>query len=340
MELSEHSVTRLRNYTYTSQDDSYISKALYYICDKIIDYIPKWISPNVITLCGLGIVSFSSIILFFYQSIYSYLFCASCLFAYQLLDVLDGMQGKRTNMYTNPTTEIFDHGCDSITLLLTIFNSIQIFNITTTPMALFFALPICSIFYFSTWEHLHTKVMRFRAGLGNPEESLLITQLLFLLMSVCPDLRTDEIFMSILVAGGFTISLFYLYLIYTKTINHIIDNKSMRYAKHITLLPMILNWSLGLYSWLFVTNPLWLVLTIGVPWVYSVFKLIWAEITDTNPDLASIFFVYLIHFITPNYGIFLTLPMYVFSFCRGVSIVCYYLSMEYFWAIPVQQVKV
>lgn len=53
--------------------------------------------------------------------------------AYEFFDALDGQQGKRVGMYTNATTELFDHGCDSITTVLSAIIFMHALNLLVSP---------------------------------------------------------------------------------------------------------------------------------------------------------------------------------------------------------------
>ena len=237
-------------------------------------------------------------------------------------------------MYTNPTTEIFDHGCDSIVMLLTLFNSVQIFGLTPL-MTVLLAVPIMSVFYFSTWEHLHTKVMQFRAGIGNPEESLSLTEIMYLLIYFNPELRESDIFHFTMISSVFGMAMIYMYFSWWQTVygTEKLD-RVQKYVRNITLLPLGLNVLLAFWGYLFIDSPLTLLMTFGVPWVYSIFKLIWAEITGLHMDIASNIFIHLIAFVSTSYSLFLTIPIYLISFTRCVKTVCRYLNMQYWWTIP------
>ena len=131
---------KIKNYRYVGLDDSIICNVYYAICYRILEYIPKWLSPNIITLCGLAAVMASTMLLFMFSWLLSFGALAGisalCLLTYQLCDTLDGRQAKRLNMYHNATTELFDHCCDSIVLTFSFFNSIYIFGLNNIPITI------------------------------------------------------------------------------------------------------------------------------------------------------------------------------------------------------------
>src|SRR5579883_1816717 len=114
------------NYHYVSVDYSILAPYYRKICNYTINFIPLNISPNVLTLIGLfGIIASTFITIFlkdFFGLLITCIICSLLLFFYQIMDTLDGMQCKRVNMYYNPTAEIFDHGCDSITTCCVLYN--------------------------------------------------------------------------------------------------------------------------------------------------------------------------------------------------------------------------
>lgn len=46
---------------------------------------------------------------------WAYYICALGLFTYQALDAIDGKQARRTNS-SSPLGELFDHGCDCVSI--------------------------------------------------------------------------------------------------------------------------------------------------------------------------------------------------------------------------------
>lgn len=86
------------------------------LAEAIVQYIPKTIAPNTITVIGtiIHIIGNMSLIL---QgrgaelSPLSLLFFALCVFSYYTLDNIDGKQARRTHN-SSPLGMCMDHGCD------------------------------------------------------------------------------------------------------------------------------------------------------------------------------------------------------------------------------------
>jgi hypothetical protein len=316
--LPKSAVDRILNYPYASNDQSIFVKYIKNICRYIIDLIPTTISPNVITTTGLCLVLFSTIIQHVFVSVYSALFAALSLFIYQLLDDLDGMQGKRTNMYNNPTTEIFDHGCDSINMVLTVLNVISIFGINYY-LSVLLLLSSLTIFYMPTWEHRHTGVMNFRSGGANPTESLLMTQLSFVLAALFPSIKCYTVHLII------TLGVFFTAL---KCIRDSFNTINKPDAVN-TLIPLIVTYIYGAFVVYHEQN----ILLITIPWLTATLELIWAEITYLNYNLVPFLCILSLQITLKSYSLILTVPLYMYQFLTHVWEVCYYYKMPHWYSL-------
>jgi hypothetical protein len=99
----------------------------------VLDHIPLWVAPNLITLAGLICTVVTNVIMMYYcpkleghAPTWAYWANGICFFLYQTLDAVDGKQARRTGS-SGPLGLLFDHGCDainttvsSLTLLATI----------------------------------------------------------------------------------------------------------------------------------------------------------------------------------------------------------------------------
>ncbi len=155
-------------YVYRSSDDSLIYPHLRPLFSKLVMVFPPWLSPNIVTCFGL----LCSVVNFIMWSFYSpligplsvsdsprWVFAASAvlMMGYFSFDALDGQQGRRTGQYSAafacPTTELFDHGSDSLNNVILAVAGCAVLglcnNIWSGPAMLFGAL---SVFHFATWE--------------------------------------------------------------------------------------------------------------------------------------------------------------------------------------------
>lgn len=161
--ISAEGLGRLKEYKYRGVDHSLIYKLMYPMVIAIANRLPLWIAPNLITLTGLLCMTAAYVLLCGVLSpdlataapAWVYVACAVAKFLYQVLDELDGKQARRTAS-SSPMGELFDHGCDALSCMLT----------TTTIAAAmqlgagwwFWALnaAVFGAFYATIWEQLHT----------------------------------------------------------------------------------------------------------------------------------------------------------------------------------------
>ena len=128
--LSTESLENLKNFKYKSTNESIIYNKLMSPClNKLINYIPTFIAPNLITLTSLFFNIFASIISYMDGRFdFSHKLNRSTCFIiggfqllYQILDNLDGKQARRTGNST-PFGMLMDHGCDVFTNIFTSYN--------------------------------------------------------------------------------------------------------------------------------------------------------------------------------------------------------------------------
>jgi len=116
----------VRNYKYKGSCDS-----LYYIyiqsplCDWLVDKLPLWLAPNLITLIGFGF-NLATYILMVY--LYGFttegpidgwfvVWSGLSYMIYTTLDNMDGKQARRTGS-GSPLGMLFDHGLDACTAVI------------------------------------------------------------------------------------------------------------------------------------------------------------------------------------------------------------------------------
>lgn len=328
-------IDKLRNYVYKSEDESVIAPYYTEFAYHILAFIPLWVSPNVISLIGLSFVIFSSLLnLFFSASISFTTLCfinVGCLFAYQMCDILDGRQAYRLTMETNPTTDVFDHGCDSVVLVLACLNSVWILDITFQAAAMLLFLTTCTLFYLPTWQNLHTKCMVFRSGLCNPTESLVAIQVSFLLTGLFPSLfRSSELFhfVAIICLG--------IYCVICAIDSHdqtLVNGDKVAYKSE-TLFPLTLLWTIGLLSLQWDVSIYYKIITVAVPWLITIMDLTWSEMSGVIFNLPSMVIIIMLHFFVGYKLLIFSIPVYFIQCTFIVNTICGALKMKYFWSVP------
>ncbi len=119
--ISEQGQRVLPDYEYKGTDRSIFYK---YVsspgCNVIVEYIPNWVAPNLITFLGLMVMVFGHVVILRHSpdltgdlpSWVCYLQAVVGL-TYQTMDNLDGKQARRTGT-SSPLGLIFDHGIDAL----------------------------------------------------------------------------------------------------------------------------------------------------------------------------------------------------------------------------------
>ena len=176
-------LSNLSKYKYNSVDKSLSSKILNHYWNFCMYFIPKWIAPNLITFIGLMLNVSAFVLITIYrlcitnagQGIPSWLgiYSALCIWFYSTLDNLDGKQARRTNT-SSPLGELFDHGCDSVNILLGSWIQINAMGLTNTADAFLMVIIACVGFFTSTWEHFHTSIL-YLGYVSGPSEGIILS---------------------------------------------------------------------------------------------------------------------------------------------------------------------
>mmetsp|Transcript_9729 Transcript_9729/g.14817 ORF Transcript_9729/g.14817 Transcript_9729/m.14817 type:complete len:117 (+) Transcript_9729:194-544(+) len=97
------------------------------VANRLVNYLPETLAPNVITLCGFIFSTLPFFVLFWnfgtkFQNEdgmeiprWFFLFEAVCYFLYRMFDEMDGKQARRTKN-SSPLGLLFDHGCDAFSM--------------------------------------------------------------------------------------------------------------------------------------------------------------------------------------------------------------------------------
>ncbi|KAK2155793.1 hypothetical protein LSH36_231g03016 [Paralvinella palmiformis] len=122
--LTPGQLRRLTEHKYSAEGVSLVEPTMQHFWRWLVEQIPLWWAPNALTLVGLIVNVLTTLILVFYSPdakqempVLPLLLCALGLFIYQSLDAIDGKQARRTNS-ASALGELFDHGCDSVSTVL------------------------------------------------------------------------------------------------------------------------------------------------------------------------------------------------------------------------------
>ncbi|XP_063811018.1 choline/ethanolaminephosphotransferase 1 [Pseudophryne corroboree] len=166
--LSRHQLKKLEEHRYQSCGKSLLEPLMQGFWEWLVGQVPSWIAPNLITIIGLSINIFTTVVLACYcptateqAPTWTYISCAVGLFVYQSLDAIDGKQARRTNSST-PLGELFDHGCDSLSTVFVVLGTCIAVQLGTHPDWMFFCcFAAMFMFYCAHWQTYVSGILRF-----------------------------------------------------------------------------------------------------------------------------------------------------------------------------------
>lgn len=120
--ITKEGLEQLRKYEYTSGGLTWFEKRIDVFWEWIVSFTPRNIAPNLMTISGwvFMCLSYGNMLrydLTFDKDIprWCFFFAAFCIFAFVILDSIDGKQARRTKG-GSPLGQLIDHGCDSFTM--------------------------------------------------------------------------------------------------------------------------------------------------------------------------------------------------------------------------------
>lgn len=183
--LSNAQLKRLSEHKYSCSSVSFFDKCLQPWWTWLVEKLPIWLAPNLITIVGLFINIITTLILVGYAPDaksevprWACFLCALGLFIYQSLDAIDGKQARRTNS-ANPLGELFDHGCDSISTVFVALSACIAIQLGHYPGWMFFqCFCAMTLFYCAHWQTYVSGTLRFgRIDVTEAQFSIMTIQL-------------------------------------------------------------------------------------------------------------------------------------------------------------------
>ncbi|CAI5452979.1 unnamed protein product [Caenorhabditis angaria] len=167
--LTQEELQRLDEHVYSAVDTSWLDElCMKEFWNRVVEYYPLWVAPNLLTLVGLIINLTTVLILSFYcptatetAPSWAYFTAALGLFIYQTLDATDGKQARRIGA-SSPLGELFDHGCDSASQVFVTLNVCYALQLGSVKCGVFVTCLISvSLFYTAHWSTYCTGQLRF-----------------------------------------------------------------------------------------------------------------------------------------------------------------------------------
>lgn len=163
--LSTNALQGIASYKYVSGSYTWLDLQMNHYWNWVVEFLPLWMAPNLITLLGTCSIILSTFLLLYYSPHleeeaprWVYVLCGCCVFFYQTFDAIDGKQARRTKS-SSPLGQLFDHGCDALCTHLCILSSICAMGVGATEFAYSVVALVGFTFFLAQWEEYHTGTM-------------------------------------------------------------------------------------------------------------------------------------------------------------------------------------
>ncbi|KAL8589233.1 hypothetical protein ACOMHN_017034 [Nucella lapillus] len=166
--LSETQLKRLYEHKYSAGGTSLLEPYLQPFWRWLVEQMPLWVAPNLLTIAGLIVNIVTTMVLIYYSPdaksevpAWALVMAAMGLFVYQSLDAIDGKQARRTNS-SSPLGELFDHGCDSVSMVFVTLGASMVLNLGhESNWLLFINLMGHFLFYCAHWQTYVSGTLKF-----------------------------------------------------------------------------------------------------------------------------------------------------------------------------------
>ena len=163
--LSEADLINLDLYEYHGGEYTFVDNILNPFWLKVAYMFPEWFAPNLITLSGLLINVFATIVVCYFDPellgvapAWVYILAGICIQIYAVFDAADGKQARRLKA-SSPLGQIFDHGCDAVNLIFIIVTCCSCFGMGRGRMTAALVVSMCSIFVIAQVIEYKTNVL-------------------------------------------------------------------------------------------------------------------------------------------------------------------------------------
>ena len=164
--ITEKGIQSIKHHKYVGGAYTSLDNKMNKFWTALLDYMPTFISPNLITFIGNFSYIFSVLLLMkdgsdfeLEKPRFNYFLCGLVMLFYQTMDALDGKQARRLGKST-PLGQLVDHGSDCITATFIMYNVLSCFRIENDNVIVM----LCSFmmvltFYYANWAEYFTGVL-------------------------------------------------------------------------------------------------------------------------------------------------------------------------------------
>jgi phosphatidylglycerophosphate synthase len=241
LQFSDEQIVSLTQWEYQFDDLEYLGTYLHPFWNMLLQYVPRWLSPNIITLCGLLV---DMILIYVVVNYYTPAIIPIIIVAMFFVSTLDALDGKQARLLNHNTTfgELLDHGIDIVTMFVNIYVSLRVLGLEHQHNTATYIL-VNNIFFSTHVDAYRTGVVVLPKYFG-PNGSMVVVYMLYIL----------SIFIDI---GSYVNE----YIVVTLTVAHVIfcvakykiesdsNPKNIIFIQAAYLLPLtIVNGDVSLYS--------------------------------------------------------------------------------------------
>ena len=180
--IDEQYVDNVINYKYSGGDKSILYRfVINPFCNCLVNYLPKWLAPNVITVSGFFFNLFNLILTSYYTGMkggdpvpsWVCIVCAISYTTYIIFDYTDGKQARRLKA-SSPLGLLFDHGTDACTTFYATIVTGSIIYYSNIYQYIIIYIPLSCTFFINTWEEYYVGELVLPEINGVAEGTLLI----------------------------------------------------------------------------------------------------------------------------------------------------------------------
>ena len=165
--LTKEGMENIRNHKYKGGEYTYLDNVMNHYWYWALNFFPRTLAPNAITLIGFLINMSSMLLILFYTTdlggyipnwVFHYF--TLTLFLYQTFDAVDGKQARRLKL-ASPLGQLFDHGCDACLAFFLLLTSL--FMVKSGEDSYLVKLALNSnilTFYCANWAEYFTGVLK------------------------------------------------------------------------------------------------------------------------------------------------------------------------------------
>ena len=199
--IEDEYIDNLIAYKYSGGDKSILYRfVINPFCNWLVNYLPKWLAPNVITVSGFFFNLFNLILTCYYTGMkggdpipsWVCILCAISYTTYIIFDYTDGKQARRLKS-SSPLGLLFDHGTDACTTFYVTCVTGRIMYYDNIYQYLLLYFPLSFTFFINTWEEYYVGELVLPEINGVAEGTLVVDIIHILSAIYGPELYLKEI---------------------------------------------------------------------------------------------------------------------------------------------------